>query len=123
MSTSEVALDTSSLTGTGEETIYNQTAAGGLAVLFGLSDMGASDVLVIRHYVTIETTTELLAVKTIAFGVTEDDSWDGTFGDTSSGYQTWVFGFGSEGGSISIEATSGTFDVTYSVLNVGGPEG
>jgi hypothetical protein len=120
---SEIITDTISVSAPGEETVYAMPTVGAIAVLFSGADMASGDAFIIRHYAQVAGANTIVASKRIEFGDT-DETWDGTFGTDTTGWQSWPFVFGNDGGSITVEWESGaTFDIGVTVISVAGAEG
>lgn len=121
MTIQQVTADIASLTPSSEETLHAQIGAGGIVVLVSLTDMVATDEFILRHYVTLPTAGSVcIGSKVIEHGVTTDDTWSTTAGAADAdGWQSWPLGFGDGGGLITIESTSGSYDVEFVILSVG----
>lgn len=125
MTISEISTDVVSLVPASEETLYAPAAAGGAVVIVNIGDMAATDEFILRHWVSF-TVDGLCCVgsKTIEKGTTTDDTWSGVAGTVdTNGWQSWPLGFGNNGGLVTIESTSGSYDIEFIVLDLGGPTG
>lgn len=125
MSIEQVATGTESLTPSSPASIYARAGAGGAVVLLSLRDMASTDTLVMRHWLTFpgEGNT-VVASREIEHSATTDETWVGTAGGTDAqGWQSWPLGFGDAGGFVELESTSGSYDVEWVVLDLGGPTG
>jgi hypothetical protein len=111
----------------GETNIYDPVMAGGAVLLLNLTDMTGTDELRIRHYVNFPVDgNTIVGSFIIEHGVTTDPQWaTGTTagGTDAEGWTSWPLGFADPGGTITLEALTGTFDIEYVVLSLGGPTG
>jgi CubicO group peptidase (beta-lactamase class C family) len=117
--------DVVALTPSSEETIYAPVGAGGAVVLLNLSDMSGTDEFILRHKVTFDVGGEtVIGSKTILHGTTTDDTWTGTAGSAEAeGWTSWPLGFGNNGGTVTLESLSGSYDIEFVILDLGGPTG
>lgn len=125
MTIAQLDSDITALVPSSEETIVSLASAGGVVVLLNLADMSGTDELLVRHYVAFDGAgNTCVGSRSIVHGTTTDDTWDGTAGSaTAEGWESWPMGFGNGGGFITLEAISGTFDVEWIALDLGGPTG
>lgn len=121
----QITADVAALAPASEETIHTQIGVGAVAVFLNLSDMAATDELIIRHIISFPTAGDTVAgSKTIEHGVSTDPTWSATAGDPEAdGWQSWPLAFGEDGGTITLESLSGTYDVEYVVVAIAGPLG
>jgi hypothetical protein len=96
-------------------------------VLLDIRDMSGTDELLIRHYVNFPVDgNTIVGSFTIEHGVTTDPQWaTGTLAGAANaeGWTSWPLGFGSSGGTVTLESITGTFDIEYVVLDLSGPTG